>query len=89
MSVPRSPQRPGPNRLVFYAIIGLAVLVILCALVTPAVGWTRLCGGGLAVVGGIFLLLAEDKRWPALIVLAGLALFFADALLGGFPPAGL
>ena len=88
MSVRRSPQRPGPNRLVFYAIVGLAVLIILCALVTPAVGWTRLCGGGLAVVGGVLLLLAEDKRWPALIVLAGLALFFADTLLGTIIPEG-
>ena len=70
------------NRVVFYAIIGLAVLLILCTVVTQTVGWTRVCGGGLLLVGGLFFLLAEDKRWPALILLAGLALFFWDVLQG-------
>ncbi len=69
------------NRVVFYAIIGLAVLLILCTLVTRAVGWPRVCGGGLFVIGLVFLVLANEKRWPGLVImLAGVALFFIDSL---------
>lgn len=71
----------NPNRPLFFVIIGAAVLLILCALLTNAVGWTKLCGGSLLGVGGLFLLLAEKKWWPLLLILGGLVLFFAEVLL--------
>lgn len=73
----------GPNRTVFFVILVLAGAVIMCGLLTQAVGAARLCGGGLLLVGGVFFLLAEDKRWPLVLVLIGLALFFGGALVGG------
>ncbi|GEM_PF-6003882 len=72
----------GSNRAVFFVILALAATIILCTVVTRSVGWMRVCGGGLFLVGGFFVLLAEDKRLPVLITLAGLALFFGDALAG-------
>jgi membrane-bound ClpP family serine protease len=78
MSRKRYSERLQSNRILFYAILGLAVLLILCSLVTQAVGWPRFCGGGLILTGAFFLLLAENKRWPALILLIGLLLFFVD-----------
>jgi membrane-bound ClpP family serine protease len=82
MQRPVRSSSPGPNRTVFYVIVGLAVSLITCALVTRAVGWTRLCGGGLLLMGAIFLLLAEDKRWPVILLLVGALLMAAEWLLG-------
>jgi fatty acid desaturase len=77
------PQR-GPNRLIFVAILVLALALIVCSVLTNTFGWNRICGGGLVLVGGALFLLANEggKKWPALIALAGLVLFFADWLGG-------
>lgn len=83
---PASTTRPGPNRTVWAIIVGLAVVVILCGVVTRAVGLPRLCGSVVFLMGLVFLVLANDKRWPALLLLIGALLFFAEnllALLGG------
>ncbi len=79
-------QRTVPNRTAFFVIIGLAIMLILCSLVTRAVGWPRFCGGGLLLVGALLLLTSEDKGWPLVLLLLGLAMFFGDvavALLSG------
>ncbi len=81
MSDRRPARRPSSNRVVFYVIVGLAAVLILCGLVTQSIGWTRLCGGSLVVIGGAFFLLMPDKRRPILVILIGLALFFAESLL--------
>lgn len=81
-------RTPGSNRTLFFVIVGLAALLILCAVATQTLGWTRLCGGGLFLVGALFALLAEDKRWPLLILALGLALFFADSLLAFLSSGG-
>lgn len=73
------------NRTVFFVVIGLAVILILCSLVTQAVGWPRFCGGGLILLGAPLALSSEEKGWPIIILLLGLAMFFGDfvvALLG-------
>jgi Flp pilus assembly protein protease CpaA len=73
------------NRTVFYAIIALAVSIIVCGVLTQSFGWNRVCGSGVLVVGAVLFLLADDKKWPAVILLAGLALFFGDSLLALLP----
>lgn len=77
---------PTSNRTVFFVIIGLAVILILCSLVTQAVGWPRFCGGGLILVGALLVLTSEEKGWPIIMLLLGLAMFFGDfvvSLIGG------
>ncbi len=69
------------NRTVFVVIVALAAALIMCSLLTRTIGWMRLCGGGLILIGAFFLLLAEHKGWPAAILLVGLALFFWDTLI--------
>ena len=86
MSRANNPLHKGPNRTVFFVIVGLALVIVLCGLTSQTVGWNRLCGGGMFVIGGIFLLLAEDKRWPVVILLMGLVLFFIDVLGGLLTP---
>ncbi|GAB4574982.1 MAG: hypothetical protein Kow0077_24230 [Anaerolineae bacterium] len=75
-------KRSSPNRIVFFVIIGLAVVLILCALVTQAVGWPRFCGGALILVGALLVLSSEEKGWPLVILLLGVGLFFWDVLIG-------
>ncbi|MBN2472617.1 MAG: hypothetical protein JXN59_17975 [Anaerolineae bacterium] len=73
------------NRTIFFVVIGLAIMLILCSMVTQAVGWPRFCGGGLILLGAVLALGAEEKGWPIVILLLGLAMFFGDfvvALLG-------
>jgi 4-hydroxybenzoate polyprenyltransferase len=79
-------QRTVPNRTAFFVIVGLAIMLILCSLVTRVVGWPRFCGGGLILVGALLALTSEEKGWPLVILLLGLAMFFGDvavALVGG------
>ena len=73
------------NRTVVYAIIALALSIIVCGVLTQSFGWNRVCGSGVLVVGAVLFLLADDKKWPAVILLAGLALFFGDSLLALLP----
>lgn len=88
MDTRRSGRRAGSNRVLFFVVVGLAAAVIVCALSGQTFGWSRLCGGGIALLGGFFLLLAEDKRWPLILLLVGLVLFFADSLLTLFNTGG-
>jgi hypothetical protein len=80
-------SRPGSNRALFVVIVGLAAAIVLCGLLTQSFGWTRICGSGILIVGAIWFLLANDRRWPAIVLLLGLALFFSDALLALLPAA--
>lgn len=80
-------SRPGSNRALFVVIVGLAAAIVLCGLLTQSFGWTRVCGSGVLIIGAIWLLLANDRRWPVIVLLLGLALFFADALLALLPAA--
>lgn len=72
---------PTPNRTVFFVIIGLAIILILCSLVTQAVGWPRFCGGGLILLGALLALTSEEKGWPIIMLLLGLAMFFGDVVV--------
>lgn len=74
-------SKPTSNRVVFFVIIGLAVILILCSLVTQAVGWPRFCGGGLILTGALLVLTSEEKGWPVIILFLGLAMFFGDVVV--------
>jgi len=80
-------SKPGNNRALFVVIVGLAAAIVLCGLLTQSFGWTRVCGSGILIVGAVWFVLANDRKWPAVILLLGLALFFADALLALLPVA--
>lgn len=80
-------SKPGSNRALFVVIVGLAAAIVLCGLLTQSFGWTRVCGSGILIVGAVWFVLANDRKWPAVILLLGLALFFADALLALLPVA--
>jgi len=81
----RLESRSGSDRTLFYVILALAISIIVCGVLTQSFGWNRVCGSGVLVVGAVLFLLADDKKWPAVILLAGLALFFGDSLLALLP----
>jgi hypothetical protein len=69
------------QRTLFFVIVGLAAAAIACCALGRWIGWFQFCGGILVVLGGVFFLLAEDRRWPVALLLLGLALFFGETLL--------
>jgi len=78
----RLETRSGSDRTAFYVIIALALSIIVCGVLTQSFGWNRVCGSAVLVIGAVLFLLADDKKWPAVILIAGLAVFFGDSLLG-------